>query len=306
VDVSHKRISSVGRRQHGLVTRPQLRSMGHSDHQIDGAVASGFLVPMRRGVLLIGGAPLSSHTRLAAALLATGGVASHRSAAELLSLVDAAPPKPEITIGSTQSQRADDVRLSRSRDLRLDDIVEVAGLRATNATRTVIDLGSVASDRVVESAVERALHRNLTTIAMIEARLGEIARRGRPGVAALRRVLAQRADVAVASELELLIWQILRRHHVPLPQRQVPVTVSGQRFFLDMAYPTERLFIEGDGFGVHGGREAFESDRWRQNLLVLAGWLPLRFTWRQARRREVEVASQVLDALTMRGNSRSA
>ena len=56
--------------------------------------------------------------------------------------------------------------------------------------------------------------------------------------------------------------------------------VAGQRFRLDAAYPELMIFMEGDGFGVHSQRDPFEIDRSRQNLLVLAGWLPLRFTWR--------------------------
>ena len=67
--------------------------------------------------------------------------------------------------------------------------------------------------------------------------------------------------------------------------RQHPVTADGHDFRLDLAYPTHRVFLEGDGFGVHGGRTPFEDDRWRQDLLVLQGWWPIRFTWRQARER---------------------
>ena len=113
------------------------------------------------------------------------------------------------------------------------------------------------------------------------------------------------ADGALAAALlltegELLIWQILRRHHVPLPERQVKVRLGRSDFRLDLAYCPERIFIEGDGFGVHSTRSAFESDRARQNTLVIAGWLPLRFTWQQARCSEDEVADQVRAALVLR------
>ncbi|HUP72993.1 MAG TPA: hypothetical protein VM282_08085 [Acidimicrobiales bacterium] len=79
---------------------------------------------------------------------------------------------------------------------------------------------------------------------------------------------------ATESELELRIWQILRRHRVPLPERQLRVTLGGPNIRLDLAYRAERVFIEGDGFGVHSTREAVESDRTRQNKLAVAGWLP--------------------------------
>ena len=86
----------------------------------------------------------------------------------------------------------------------------------------------------------------------------------------------------------------------PLPERQVEVTVDGCDFRLDMAYESERIFIEGDGFGVHSTRAAFESDRIRQNKLVVAGWLPLLFTWKRARLAEDEIAAHVLGALALR------
>jgi very-short-patch-repair endonuclease len=192
--------------------------------------------------------------------------------------------------------------LHRTHDLTGADIGHIRGLRCTTATRTLIDLGAVVSAAVLESALERALHQRMTTVARLQRRLDQVARRGRPGVTVLRAVLALRTPrLGVAeSELELLIWRVLRRHHLPLPERQVEVTVDGCDFRLDMAYSPERIFIEGDGFGVHSTRVAFESDRSRQNKLVVAGWLPLLFTWRLARKSEHEIADQVQAALAMR------
>jgi hypothetical protein len=93
--------------------------------------------------------------------------------------------------------------------------------------------------------------------------------------------------------------------------RGIPST-SPTRTLLDLAgmmdettlrATVHRLVIEGDGFGVHGGREAFESDRERQNLLVLDGWRILRFTWRQIVREPAWVAAQIRAALA--GSDRS-
>ena len=87
------------------------------------------------------------------------------------------------------------------------------------------------------------------------------------------------------SDLETLLFKILREAGLPAPVRQHEVVVAGQTFFLDAAYPELMIFMEGDGFGVHSQRGPFELDRSRQNLLVVAGWLPLRFTWRRLCRR---------------------
>src|SRR5687768_3618897 len=135
---------------------------------------------------------------------------------------------------------------------------------------------------MLEAALERALHARLTTFDRLVRRFFEIARHGRTGVAPLRALLVDR-DPRLApaeSDLETLLLRILRQAGLPDPVRQLTVIVDGQLFRLDVSYPELKIFIEGDGFGTHSTRRAFERDRERQNLLVANGWLPLIFTWR--------------------------
>jgi hypothetical protein len=100
---------------------------------------------------------------------------------------------------------------------------------------------------------------------------------------AVLALLDPASSVAQESPLEVLVLGAIRERGLPPPEPQHVVVVEGHEFRLDMSYPLVQLFIEGDGFGVHGMRSSFERDRWRQNLLVAHGWTPLRFTWRQAR-----------------------
>jgi len=89
----------------------------------------------------------------------------------------------------------------------------------------------------------------------------------------LRSLLVER-DPTLApaeSDLETLLTKILREGGLPAPVRQHEVEIDGHSFRLDAAYPELMIFIEGDGFGVHSQRDPFETDRSRQNLLVLAG-----------------------------------
>jgi very-short-patch-repair endonuclease len=41
--------------------------------------------------------------------------------------------------------------------------------------------------------------------------------------------------------------------------------------------------VELDGYGYHAGLEAFERDRLRDRLLQIAGFRPIRVTWRALR-----------------------
>jgi hypothetical protein len=102
------------------------------------------------------------------------------------------------------------------------------------------------------------------------------------------------------SDLETLLFKILRDGGLPAPVRQHVVEVGGQSFRLDAAYPELMIFIEGDGFGVHSQRNPFEIDRSRQNLLVLARWMPLRFTWRRLCRAPEGVLREVREARILR------
>jgi len=62
---------------------------------------------------------------------------------------------------------------------------------------------------------------------------------------------------------------------------------------VDFSWPGERLVVELDGYGSHGTREAFESDRARDVELRLLGYEVLRFTWRQITRQSAEVARAI-------------
>lgn len=259
------------------------------------------LLRMGDGVYVVGGAPVDAKVELAAACLATNGVASHRSAAHLIGLVDRVPSRPEVTVLRSKGHRQGPL-VHRSRDLLPRDVVRVQGIRSTTATRALIDLGAVVSQQVLENALERALHQRLTTFDRLVRRLFEVARPGRTGVVPLRALLVDR-DPTLApaeSDLETLLLRILRDHGLPTPVRQHVVEIDGEVFRLDLAYLDQMIFLEGDGFGVHTTRRAFERDRRRQNRLVRAGWRPLRFTWRQLCRHPERVATDVSDAYLTR------
>jgi very-short-patch-repair endonuclease len=49
----------------------------------------------------------------------------------------------------------------------------------------------------------------------------------------------------------------------------------------DFLWRAEHVIVETDGRASHGTPRAFEGDRRRDQLLTLAGFKVLRFTWRQ-------------------------
>ena len=67
----------------------------------------------------------------------------------------------------------------------------------TNATRTLIDLGSVVRADALETALERALLARITNLDRLLRRFFELAA-GRPGPAALRSLLVERDPIVGA------------------------------------------------------------------------------------------------------------
>jgi very-short-patch-repair endonuclease len=103
-------------------------------------------------------------------------------------------------------------------------------------------------------------------------------------------------------ELTAARWQSNRRHgwilapspgpeaerklHRPLVKAGItgwkanrPVVLDDFTCYVDVIFHKIKLALEIDGRLFHTGAEAFETDRWRQNQLVLNGWCVLRFTW---------------------------
>ena len=69
---------------------------------------------------------------------------------------------------------------------------------------------------------------------------------------------------------------------------------------IDFAHVGLRIAIEVDGRAFHSDRRSFERDRWRQNALMVGGWLVLRFTWEQITERPDEVIATIHAAVAQR------
>jgi very-short-patch-repair endonuclease len=286
---------------HGLISGAEALRLGLTQKQIDRRVAQGRWDRLHPGVFRIAGCPTSDRQALAAAVLWTGGAASHSSAGALLDLTHT-PRQPHVTVHRNATGRRRGLVTHRSSDLAAVDLTRLEGIRCTNATRTCIDLGAHLTEPQLERVIDRALHLGLTHTDRLITRFLQLARRGRVGTTTVRSVLS-RIDPALApaeSDLESMLIGVLRRHGLPAPARQHRVTIDGHRFRIDLCYPEQLLAIESDGFAHHGHRHAFEHDRFRQNLLVLAGWRVLRFTWRQICSEPADVAGQVAVALAER------
>ena len=73
--------------------------------------------------------------------------------------------------------------------------------------------------------------------------------------------------------------------------------MQDQLYYLDVGFRRIRLALEIDGRIHQNDPDLFESDRIRQNALILNGWRVLRFTWRMLDERPSYFIEQVRRAL---------
>jgi hypothetical protein len=83
----------------------------------------------------------------------------------------------------------------------------------------------------------------------------------------------------------------------PVPQYDVFAADGLWLARVDLAFPGARVAIEYDGREVHLRADVFARDRQRQNALLRAGWLVLRYTAEDLRLRLPGVIAEVRAAL---------
>jgi hypothetical protein len=286
-------IARLADRQHGVVSREQLRSLGFGRTGIEGRVRRGALLVLHRGVYAVGHRRLTPEGRWMAAVLACGpdAVLSHRSAGQLWGLLSRSSAPAEVT-RPRAFRRRDGIRCHQSR-LPADEIDEVEGIPVTGVPRTLMDLAAMLSRRQLERAMNEAEVLGLRSRLSLPRQVERYP--GRPGASLLRALLGD--DTALRgvtrSELEERFVELVDAHGLPRPRLNASVDAGGRLLTVDCLWDGPRLIVELDGRAAHGTRRAFERDRERDRLLVGEGWRVVRLTWRQLRDDGAGIAAEL-------------
>ena len=288
----------VARRQAGVFTREQALAAGLSRWQIERRVAAGVWVPLTH-VALVASDRTAMTSAWAVHLTWPDAVVSHWTAAALhgLPVPEGMPP-----LHATLSRRLRSTAALVAHRLDLDEheVQRLGGVPVTTPQRTAVDCLRVAEPDDARQLITWVLTRRVLSREQLVAEA--VASPGRRGTPQLVRVVAEtRGDVL--SRAERLLQAVLRRGGVGGWAANVTVQLAGRSVVVDLLFARERVVVEVDGWAAHGTREAFETDRRRQNALVNAGYLVLRFTWRDLTEREADVVWEIRDALDRRGAS---
>jgi hypothetical protein len=281
-------------RQRGLVHRWQLLAAGIGRGGIRRRVEARRLVRRQPCVYLVGHDALAPWaTEMAAALRYRGNaVISHRSAAAIWGLIPRAPVVVELTIVGTHARSTPGIRFTRTKTLDRKDFRWRHDVPVTGPARTIIDLAGCAESLITERAIVEARAHGLAS----DAELRRAADRcpQRKGVGWVNAFLEAERDPAMTrSKAERMLAGLCDRAGLPRP-------ISGARlcgFEVDQFWPHARLVVEFDGYGAHSHRGAFERDRYRDQVLIAAGYRVLRVTWHQLTREPTAVIVRIGQAM---------
>ncbi len=174
----------------------------------------------------------------------------------------------------------------------------VDGIPVTSVPRTILDLAGVLDreglERAINEAEVRGLRDRLSVSDLLERHPG------RRGSAALRVIFGDSTTGrgVTANEFEGEFARLVAAHGLPSPRFNADLSIRGRFLKPDAMWEREKLIVELDGRATHGTRQAFESDRARDRLLLLEGWRVARVTWLQLRDSPEAVLAELRELLT--------
>jgi hypothetical protein len=98
------------------------------------------------------------------------------------------------------------------------------------------------------------------------------------------------------------IDQALRTRATTLALLHQAMELTAGRIGIKPGASSYSILVKRRGRRQSASAEVFESDRWRQNLLILDGWCVLRFTWTMIEEHPERVVAMVRDAIRMLSN----
>lgn len=268
-------------------TRAQLHAAGIGDTTIANRCRSGRYQRLMSGMYCLE-VPTTLDRCRAVSLWRADAVLSHRTAAWLWGLL----PEPaliEVTVPSgVRSGLPGWARVYR-RDLSKAECSWAQLLPVASRERAILDslhlLPRPEAERLVDdySRFDQQFE-ELLALCVVD----------RAGMAVAREIVGNAAR-RWASEPERVLSRTLARIGCPLEPND---PVLG--YFGDLVDAEARLVVEIDGRGFHSERGVFTQDRRRQNEIVLADWLVLRYSAEDVFARSERIACEIKEQVRKR------
>lgn len=288
---------------HGLISLSQSESAGVTRRQLDRMTQRGLLRLIYNNVWIVEGSPHTWHQLALGAAwgTGTGALLSHRSATAIWGL--GACRGVEVLVPMSTGARPPGIRVHQTRFLAGVDVDKHQGIPVTSIERTLVDMAALLPLGQLARLLDASVAAGLTTYEQIVRRFVTMPTRGRKGARILRLLLEERigSNIGDGNPFESIMASLIARSDLPKPVRQYMVQGAESRYYLDFAFPVQKVAIECDGLMGHGSPSAQGYDLKRQNEIIEAGWNLRRFSWSQVNTEKAQVLGSIRTAMIASG-----
>ena len=205
---------------------------------------------------------------------------SHRAGAGLYELPGGRTDLIELTCKRWLRSRHEGLIVHESRRFDAADITDVDGIPTMKPERVLFELASRRPNpQYLEAVIQAARRKRLITYASTLDAFSRHARRGVPGIQALRIALDRWDPESrpTESEMETLLVQVLRDRGLPEVTTQFDVCDKRGELVArtDAAIPEWRVTIDYDSKQEHSDEFQIARDSHRRNRILGAGYAPL-------------------------------
>jgi very-short-patch-repair endonuclease len=273
--------AAIAAQQHGRITAQQLYACEFSDKSIERAVQAGRLHRVHQGVYALGHLAPNRLGDWMGAVLACGprAVLSERCAATAFRVRDGVGPRIDVTIPTASYRRRPGIAIHQV-DLLPFELDTWHDIPITSPNRTMVDLAHHLKDpEQIEWAMRQLQFRRL-----YDHKLLELSNHRRPNKTIsrlLRGIQPTRSPLEIA-----FLHRVVEQHRLPIPE----VNARPLTFLVDFFWADQRLIAETDG-SQHDDPLQRQADALRDAIHARAGYLTLRYRWRDVRAHQTTAAA---------------
>lgn len=276
----------LAHRQHGTITRAQLRSAGISERMLGSWVAAGIASRPGPNTVRFTGSRPRAVDDLTALLLDIGGEAraSGPTAAALLGFDQYVLRPPfHVTIQRGRAVTRVGHIIHTTSVLPPIDRTLAQGIPCTSGARTLIDLARTETPERLTVAFDSGLRDGRFNERHLHERIVELRAKGRFGIPKLLAVIDGSEIIRGGhSWLEREFLRLIAAAGLPRPDTQVALSRAGDRTVrVDARFPGSPVVVEVLGYRFHRSSQQLQRDVERLNALLLDGFLPMQFTYEQ-------------------------
>ena len=287
--------------QHGVVARQQLLTGGvWETGRSSSAWRESACIPVHAGYTRwdIGCSPPGDDGWRRCSPRAPDAVLSHRTAGQLWDILPSRSPISKSPDRAPLAKRRH-IRAHRSSLAADERMVARRHPRHVRFSRTIFDLGRHSGSVRARAGDQRGEVRELTDRLSVPDLLARHPRPTRDAEVAGCLCVTWAADGGITANDVRGRFRSAGRCLIGCrcPRFNADIAVRGRFFKVDAMWEAQKVIVELDGRAAHGTRSAFESDRERDRLLLLAGWRVVRITWRQLRDTPEVIAADLRELL---------